>query len=286
MSALREVPNSVRFAALEQQVLERWRRERTFERSLEQRAGAPSFVFYDGPPFATGLPHYGHILTTFIKDVVPRYFTMRGHHVPRRWGWDCHGLPVVIEVEKALGFSSRADIVSYGVERFNDACRSLVMRYQSEWEEAIERLGRWVDFTHAYKTMDPDFIESVMWAFKSLHERGLVYEGQKVVAWCVRCQTALSNFEARLDDAYRPRDDVALTVGFRLTEAPEQALLVWTTTPWTLPSNAAVAVHPDLEYERLARGDRSVWLAAAARGRYGAELGGHTVVERRRGRDL
>jgi isoleucyl-tRNA synthetase len=283
---LREVANSVRFPDLELEVLARWKRERTFERSLEQRAGRPTFVFYDGPPFATGLPHYGHILTSFIKDVVPRYQTMRGHDVPRRWGWDCHGLPVELEVEKALGFSSRADIVAYGVDRFNDACRALVMRYAAEWQTCVERLGRWVDFDGAYRTLDPDFVESVVWCFQTLHARGLVHEGGKVVAYCARCQTALSNFEARLDDSYRSRDDLALTVRFRLASTRDEALLAWTTTPWTLPSNVALAVHPELEYLRMEHGDRSVWLAAAARERYAAELAHHVVAERRPGRDL
>jgi isoleucyl-tRNA synthetase len=286
MARLRAVPNSVSFPALELEVLERWTREHTFERSLERRAGAPVFVVYDGPPFATGLPHYGHILTSFIKDVVPRYATMRGHHVPRRWGWDCHGLPVELEVEKALGLGSRADIVAHGVDRFNEACRSLVMRYQREWESTIGRLGRWVDFAGAYRTMDDDYVESVVWCFQALHERGLVHEGQKVVAYCARCQTALSNFEARLDDAFRQRDDLALTVRFVLASAPDQAFLAWTTTPWTLPANAALAVHPDLVYARMRRGDRSVWLADSSRERYAALLEGHTLVEMRRGREL
>jgi len=286
MSAYREVPNSVSFPGLERDVLEGWNRDHVFERSVEQREGKPEFVFYDGPPFATGLPHYGHILTTFIKDSVPRYFTMRGYHVPRRWGWDCHGLPVEFEAEKALGFSSRKEIVEYGVGRFNEACRSLVMRYQAEWETAIHRLGRWVDFEHAYKTMDPDYVESVVWAFHALHERGLVYEGQKVVAYCLRCQTALSNFEAKLDDAYRSRDDLTVTVRFRLEDAPEQSVLAWTTTPWTLPSNVALAVHPELEYVRLTREGDSVWLAAAAVPRLSSRLEGYEVAEHQLGRAL
>ncbi|HKE20402.1 MAG TPA: isoleucine--tRNA ligase [Kofleriaceae bacterium] len=288
MPRLRAVPNAVSFSALELEVLERWTRERTFERSLERRAraGAPRFTLHDGPPFATGLPHHGHILTSFIKDVVPRYATMRGYHAPRRWGWDCHGLPAELEVEKALGLGSRAAIVGHGVDRFNEACRALVMRYAREWESTMNRLGRWVDFAGAYRTMDPDYIESVVWCFKALWERGLVHEGQKVVAYCARCQTALSSFEARLDDAYRPRDDMALTVRFVLDDAPDQALIAWTTTPWTLPANAALGVHPDLEYVRMRRGDRSVWLAAAARERYAAELDGFAPVEARRGREL
>src|SRR5262249_50520830 len=236
MARFRNVPSQVDFPALERETLERWLAERTFERSIELREGGPEYVFYDGPPFATGLPHYGHILTTYIKDVVPRYFTMRGYHVPRRWGWDCHGLPVEYELEKELGFRSRADIVCYGIGRFNEACRSTVLRYASEWRRIVTRLGRWVDFDHDYKTMDPDYMESVAWVFKTLWDRGLVYEGDKVVAYCTRCQTALSNFEARQDDAFRPRTDPAISVLFRFKDDPKQSFLVWTTTPWTLPS--------------------------------------------------
>jgi len=283
---MREVPNSVQFAELELGVLARWQRERTFEQSLAQRRDAKRFVFYDGPPFATGLPHYGHILTSFIKDVVPRYQTMRGHYVPRRWGWDCHGLPVELEVEAELGLTSPADIARHGVAAFNEACRSLVMRYASEWETVVTRLGRWVDFAGAYKTMDDSYVESVVWCFKQLHDKGLVYEGQKVVAYCARCQTALSNFETRLDDAYRERDDLSVTVRLALVDAPGEALLAWTTTPWTLPANAALAVHPELVYVCMTTGDAAVWLAAAAVPRYAKELAGYRERERRFGREL
>jgi isoleucyl-tRNA synthetase len=289
MSRLREVPNSVRFAERELDVLARWQRERTFEQSLAQRRGAKPFVFYDGPPFATGLPHYGHILTSFIKDVVPRYQTMRGHHVPRRWGWDCHGLPVELEVEHELGLTSPSDIARHGVGRFNDACRKLVMRYASEWETVVTRLGRWVDFAGAYRTMDDSYVESVVWCFQELHDRGLVYEGQKVVPYCARCQTALSNFETRLDDSYRARDDLSVTVAFASEDAPGEegeAFLAWTTTPWTLPANAALAVHPELAYVRLAGDGSSVWLAEAAVPRYAAQLAGYHVCERRQGHEL
>ena len=284
--ALVEVPNSVDFSALEVDVLARWQRERTFEQSLQQRTGAPRYVFYDGPPFATGLPHYGHLLTSYMKDVVPRYQTMRGYHVPRRWGWDCHGLPVELEVEKELGLPSPAVGDTQAVATFNAACRALVLRYAGEWEATMMRLGRWVDFAGAYRTMDADYTESVVWAFAELHARGLVYEGQKVVPYCVRCQTPLSNFETRLDDAYRQRVDLALTVRFPLA-GERGSLLAWTTTPWTLPANAALAVHPDLVYVRLdAANGESVWLAEAACVRYESELTGFAPGERRLGREL
>ena len=286
MPGLREVPIDVSFPALEREVLARWIREGTFERSIAARVGAPEYVFYDGPPFATGLPHYGHILTSYIKDVVPRYFTMRGHHVPRRWGWDCHGLPVEVEIEKELGFRSRADIVAYGVGRFNDACRTAVLRYADEWRTIMRRLGRWVDFDNDYKTMDPDYMESVVWVFRALWDRGLIYEGNKVVPYCTRCQTTLSNFESRQDDAFRSRQDPAVTVGFRRADRPGEAFLAWTTTPWTLPSNVALAVGADIEYSAMAKGGDTVWLARAALPRYERELAGYVERERMRGRDL
>lgn len=281
---LQEVSNNVRFADRELEVLARWERERTFQRSIERRAAAPRFVFYDGPPFATGLPHYGHLLTSFIKDVVPRYQTMRGYCVPRRWGWDCHGLPVELEAERVLGLASPAEIARHGVGAFNATCRALVGRYAGEWESAMSRLGRWVDFANGYRTMDAGYIESVVWCFHALHERGLVYEGEKVVPYCTRCQTALSNFETRLDDAYRTREDLAVTVAFAL--GPHEAILAWTTTPWTLPANAALAVHPALAYTRLERDGDSVWLAAAARERYATELAGWVERETVRGAAL
>jgi isoleucyl-tRNA synthetase len=240
-------------------------------------------VFYDGPPFATGLPHYGHLLTSYVKDVVPRYQTMRGYHVPRRWGWDCHGLPAELEVEH-LGMRAPAATDSVGVGAFNAECRGLVLRYADEWETLMTRFGRWVDFRGAYSTMDAEYTESVVWAFAELHRRGLVYEGQKVVAYCTRCQTPLSNFETRLDDAYRPRVDLAVTVRFPFADG--SALLAWTTTPWTLPANAALAVHPALEYVRLERAGDSVWLADAARPRYAEQLAGYEERERVLGREL
>jgi isoleucyl-tRNA synthetase len=280
-----EVPRDVSFPALEEQVLERWNRDKVFEASIQQRENAPLYVFYDGPPFATGLPHYGHIMTSYIKDVVPRYFTMRGYYVPRRWGWDCHGLPVEYEVEKDLGIRSRSDILAYGIGAFNDACRNTVLRYSREWETIIGRLGRWVDFGNAYKTMDRAYMESVLWSFKRLHERGLTYEGEKVVPYCMRCQTTLSNFEARLDDAFRPRQDPAITVAFRRKGKPGESFLAWTTTPWTLPSNVALAVGPEIEYVAVEKDGETFWLAAASVGRY-KRLEGAEERARVRGKEL
>jgi isoleucyl-tRNA synthetase len=268
MTRYSTIPTDPNLPALEAAVLERWHRERTFERSVAQRADAPLYAFDDGPPFATGLPHYGHILTSYMKDVVPRYFTMRGRRVPRRWGWDCHGLPVEYEVEKELGLSGRGDIVAMGLARFTEACRSLVLRYAEEWERIVTRLGRWVDFGDAYKTMERSYMESVMWAFARLHELGLVYEGHKVVPYCTRCQTPLSNFEARLDDAYRPRTDLSCVVRFRLADDRSTSLLAWTTTPWTLPSNVALAVNPTLDYVEFVTGAERVWVAANAAERF------------------
>ena len=262
------------------------RRERTFERSVAQRQSGPKYIIYDGPPFATGLPHYGHILTSYIKDIIPRFFTMRGYHVPRRWGWDCHGLPIEFEVEKQHGFHSRNDILTFGVDRFNEECRAMVLTYASEWRQIITRLGRWVDFGNEYRTMDADYIESVIWVFKSLVDCGLVYEGRKVVAFCTRCQTPLSNFESRQDDALRMRTDLALSVRFRFADAPEESLVAWTTTPWTLPSNAALAVNPDLEYVKYSNDEEHIWIGRFAAERYARELTGYREIGAARGEQL
>ncbi|MBW3667770.1 MAG: isoleucine--tRNA ligase [Actinobacteria bacterium] len=235
------------FPGIEARILAFWEQDDTFRASVEQRpAGDNDFVFYDGPPFANGLPHYGHLLTGYVKDAVPRYKTMRGHRVERRFGWDCHGLPAEMEAEKELGISGHVAITDYGIERFNDACRTSVLRYTNEWRSYVTRQARWVDFENDYKTLDLPYMESVMWAFKQLWDKGLIYEGYKVLPYCWECETPLSNFETRLDDAYRDRDDPTLTVWFELETG--ERLLAWTTTPWTLPSNLALAVGPDIEY--------------------------------------
>jgi len=205
------------FPAIEEAVLRRWAEHRTFERSVEHRAaGTNEYVFYDGPPFANGLPHYGHLLTGFVKDAVPRYQTMRGRRVERRFGWDCHGLPAEVAAERELGVSGRQPVLDFGVERFNAACQALVLRYAGEWERYVTRQARWVDFANDYKTMDLPYMESVMWAFKQLHDKGLAYEGNRVLPYCWECETPLSNFETRQDDAYSDRHDPAVTILFDL----------------------------------------------------------------------
>ncbi len=240
------------FPAIEHRILEKWATEETFAASIEGRPADQEFVFYDGPPFANGLPHHGHLLTGYVKDVVPRYQTMRGNRVDRRFGWDCHGLPAEMEAEKQLGVSGRVAITEYGIEKFNEACRTSVQQFTEEWETTVTRQARWVDFENDYKTMDIDYMESVIWAFKQLWDKGLIYEANKVMPYSWAAETPLSNFEIRLDDATRPRQDRAVTVGFDLTPADgdpgPMRMLAWTTTPWTLPSNLGLIVGPDIDY--------------------------------------
>ena len=278
------------FPTLEEEVLAYWERDRTFAASIEQRSAEREFVFYDGPPFANGLPHYGHLLTGFVKDAVPRYKTMRGYRVSRRFGWDCHGLPAEMEVERELGISGHVAINAYGVGRFNDHCRTSVLKYTREWRSYVTRQARWVDFDNDYKTMDIAYMESVMWAFKQLWERGLIYEGHRVLPYCWECETPLSNFETRLDDAYRPRQDPAVTVKFRLHPQPSDIvpthLLAWTTTPWTLPSNLAVAVDPAIEYALYEKDGERWIIGARAAGHYAEELAGAARVGTVRGDQL
>jgi isoleucyl-tRNA synthetase len=280
------------FPALEERILERWERERTFLESILRREAedAEEYVFYDGPPFANGLPHYGHLLTGFVKDAVPRYQTMRGKLVHRRFGWDCHGLPAEVEAERELGIAGHPEITAFGIANFNEACRTSVLRYTAEWERYVTRQARWVDFENDYKTLDLDYMESVMWAFKTLWDKGFVYEGFKVLAYCWRCETPLSNTETRMDDVYFDRQDPALTVGFELVDdsgaATGEVLLAWTTTPWTLPANLAVAVGPDIEYAVVDHNGRRLILAAARLDSYVAELGDAPRVATLHGRDL
>jgi len=279
------------FPQIEERILARWSEQGTFQASIERRAGAPEFVFYDGPPFANGLPHYGHLLTGYVKDVVPRYQTMRGKRVERRFGWDCHGLPAEMEAEKELGVAGREQIEAFGIDKYNDACRRSVLKYTGEWESYVTRQARWVDFANDYKTMDLSYMESVLWAFKQLHDKGLVYEGHKVMPYSWAMETPVSNHETRMDDATRPRQDPAVTVAFRLDPVDGDGgdaleILAWTTTPWTLPSNLALAVGADIDYAAVRVGERTFVLAEAALDSYAKELDGHEVVGRFKGRDL
>ena len=249
-----EVNPNPDFARIEEKVLAQWKNGGLFQRSIDNRKSAKEFIFYDGPPFANGLPHYGHLLTGFVKDLFARYQTMRGKKVERRFGWDCHGLPAEMGAEKELGISGRNAIMNFGIGKFNDHCRTSVMKYTREWEDYVTRQARWVDFKNDYKTMDTNFMESVLWAFKQLYDKGYVYEAHRVMPYSWAAETPLSNFETKLDNSYREREDKAITVAFELNGIPSGAgnadvfkIAAWTTTPWTLPSNLALAVG-DLEY--------------------------------------
>ncbi len=296
------VPSNPRFPDIEERVLKYWDADGTFVASVENRDagtdGDNEFVFYDGPPFANGLPHYGHLLTGYVKDIVPRYQTMRGKRVERRFGWDTHGLPAELEAQRQLGLKTKQDILDLGIDQFNEACRSSVLKYTGEWEEYVTRQARWVDFDNDYKTLDPGYMESVIWAFKTLHDKGLVYEGFRVLPYCWNDQTPLSNHELRMDDdVYKNRQDPAVTIGLRL-ETGELAL-VWTTTPWTLPANLGIMVGPEIDYvvvESEASGTSERYVIGAARlAAYAKDLFGpdvdlatldERVVERLTGADL
>ena len=288
------MPAKPSFAGIEKEILAYWDAQGTFQASVDARArteaGGHEFVFYDGPPFANGLPHYGHLLTGYAKDVVPRYQTMRGRRVERRFGWDCHGLPAEMEAERELGVSGRTAIRAYGIDKFNDACRTSVLRYTQEWERYVHRQGRWVDFENDYKTLDLTYMESVIWAFKQLWDKGLIYEGYRVMPYSWACQTPLSNFEIRQDDATRPKQDPAITVAMRLDpregDPGALELLVWTTTPWTIPSNLGIAVGGDIEYVAVRVGERTYVLGAERLDAYARELGEGEIVGRLRGSDL
>ncbi|MCX6996729.1 MAG: isoleucine--tRNA ligase [Kiritimatiellaeota bacterium] len=250
---LKPVSNKIDFPGLEREILRFWKEQQTFRQSLELRRDAPEFVFYDGPPFATGLPHYGHLLASMIKDIVPRYQTMRGNYVERRFGWDCHGLPVEYEMEQELQISGKRQIEELGVGVFNEKCRGIVLRYAREWRELVTRMGRWVDFDHDYKTMDLPFMESIWWVFQSLWKKDLIYEGNKILPYCPRCATPLSNFETNQGNA--EVQDPAITIRFAVDGQPHTCILAWTTTPWTLPSNLALAVGADIMYLKVRDGD-------------------------------
>jgi isoleucyl-tRNA synthetase len=231
----------------ELEILGFWDENKTFEKSLEKTKDCKPYIFYDGPPFATGMPHYGHLLGSITKDVYGRFFTMNGRYVRRVWGWDCHGLPIENIAEKGLGINSKDEILKMGVKKFNDYCRGKVLGYANDWKTVIKRIGRWVDMDSAYKTMDNSYIESVWWAFKEIYNKGYIYEGEKILMYCPRCSTPLSKAEIAMDNSYHNVKDESVVVKFKLKEEDVYAL-AWTTTPWTLPSNLALTVHPELDY--------------------------------------
>lgn len=270
--------------SIEENVLDFWQKKDIFKKSLKLRDGRKRYTFYDGPPFANGLPHYGHLVTSVIKDAVPRLKTMQGYQVPRRFGWDCHGLPAEMEAEKQLGVTGKVDILDYGMAKFNDFCRQSVLRYTKEWQGYVERLGRWVDFEDDYRTMDSGYMDSVIWVFGQLWDKGLIYEGHRVLPYCYVCETSLSNFETRLDDSTREREDQAVTVEFKLADG--RHLLVWTTTPWTLPSNLALAVNREITYVEFDLNGKAYVLAEAALERYGDQLIKAKVKRRFSGKEL
>lgn len=236
-------------ARKEESILEFWKQNKIFEKSLNKDAPKGDFVFYDGPPFATGLPHYGHILPGTMKDVIPRYKTMCGFKVARRWGWDCHGLPIENLIEKELGLETKKDIEKFGIGQFNKRAKASVLRFEKDWKEIIPRTGRWVDMENSYKTMDPSYTESVWWSFKNLYDRGLIYQGFKSMHLCPHCETTLSNFE--VNQGYKDVADLSVVAKFELIDRPKTFVLAWTTTPWTLPGNVALAVNPEIEYAEV-----------------------------------
>lgn len=270
---------------MEEDIITFWKEHSIFQKSIDTRDENNEYVFYDGPPFATGLPHFGHFVPGTIKDVFPRYQTMKGKRVRRRFGWDCHGLPVEYEIEKTLGISGKSQIEEYGIAKFNEKCRSIVLRYTSEWEQIVTRMGRWVDFKHDYKTMDADYMESIWWVFKTLYEKGLVYEGYNIMPYSPALATPLSNFEVNLG-GYQDVVDPAVTVRFAVKDQPNTYFLAWTTTPWTLPSNLALVLGPEIEYAKIKDGDEYYILGTSSISSYYKNEEDYEIVETYRGKDL
>lgn len=282
----REVKKEETFPSVEERILDLWDRDDSFQKSIDQNQNNESFNFYDGPPFATGLPHYGHLLAGTIKDIVPRYWTMKGKQVPRRFGWDCHGLPIENIIQNELKLDGVAEIRAFGEDRFNESCRGAVLQYTGEWRKTVRRMGRWVDFDRDYKTMDTNFMESVWWVFKQCWDKGLIYQGYRIQPYSPALATPLSNFET--NQGYKDRQDPSVTVTFPLLTDNKRfsgtAMLVWTTTPWTLPSNFAIAVGKDIEYNLVAHADfGKLWVAASRTAAYFKEA---KILDTCKGSDL
>lgn len=271
---------------MESKILEFWKEKRIFERSVEERPKDNVYSFYDGPPFITGSPHYGSILPSIAKDVIPRYQTMKGKRVRRVWGWDCHGLPAETKVEKKLGLKNKKDIEALGVGKFIAACREYVNEVSAEWRWYIDHIGRWADMDHAYRTMDLDYMETVIWIFKSLYDKGLIYRGMRSSLYCTRCATPLSKFEITMDEGfYRDVTDPAITIKFKVKNQPDTYILAWTTTPWTLPGNAALAVLDEAVYVKIKTDNETLILAKQAleRQKYATKW---QIIEELKGKDL
>ena len=293
----KSVDSKADFPKQEEEVLKYWQENDIFKKSVSQREGAEEFVFYDGPPFATGLPHFGHFIPSTIKDIIPRYQTMKGKKVERRFGWDCHGLPVENLIEKELGINSKHEIEAFGIDKFNDKCKASVLKYTSEWRKTITRMGRWVDFDHDYKTMNPDYMESIWWVAKALWDKGLIYEGKYILPYCPRCSTVLSTHE--LAQGYKDVQDATVTVRFKITKAPQGVkdpdmangktyFLAWTTTPWTLPSNLGLCMGPEIDYVKiLDKESGDFYIFAEARlSAYYKEESAYEIIYRAKGKDF
>jgi len=281
----RSPDKSQSFPDMEERLQKLWEADDSFKKSVAARPADKTFIFNDGPPFATGLPHYGHLLAGTIKDIVPRYWTMKGYRVERRFGWDCHGLPIENIIQDKLALHTVRDINDYGVDKFNEACRAGVLTYTKEWRRTVSRMGRWVDFDNEYKTMDLTFMESVWWVFKQCFDKGLIYQGYRIQPYSPALATSLSNFE--VNQNYKDRQDPSVTLAFPLEsrashashggEGGDESILVWTTTPWTLPSNMAIALHPDLDYTLVRFEGRKYWIAESRRTAYFPEEGKHAT---------
>ncbi|MGE5670368.1 MAG: isoleucine--tRNA ligase [Fibrobacterota bacterium] len=278
------VSSQVRFPTVEEEILAFWKENSIFNATLDATKDNDAFVFYDGPPFATGLPHYGHLLAGTIKDIIPRYWTMQGKYVDRRFGWDCHGLPVENEMEKEFKVSGKRDIEKLGIYLFNEACRSIVLRYTGQWEKIVSRMGRWVDFVNQYRTMDAPYMESIWWVFKQIWEKDLIYQGFRVQPYCPRCATPLSNFE--VNEGYKDVSGPSITVTFPLVNDPSTKILVWTTTPWTLPSNVALAMGCDIQYVKIQDGDNKFILAKDRLSAYYKDSSQYSVLSEFTGKEL
>jgi isoleucyl-tRNA synthetase len=280
----KKVNNKQSFSELEKKILKFWQEDNTFQKSINERENEEEFVFYDGPPFATGLPHYGNILAGILKDVIPRYKTMNNYKVPRNFGWDCHGLPVENLIEKELKLKDKQAIEDLGIDKFNEACRSSVLRYVNEWEKIITRTGRWVDFKNDYKTMNPEYMESVWWVFKELWKQGLVYQGLKPMHICPRCVTPLSNFEVNL--GYTDLTDISVTAKFKIKNLENTYFLAWTTTPWTLAGNMFLAVNSEIDYVFLSNSEETLVLAKSLVDNYKKELEGYEITKTIKGKEI